>query len=87
MRPMQYAADQWKLPALASQRRLQSKITTYGMNGLSHRIAQHRTFSHIDPDRVAITKDIGWQETSQWMDVVARTGTSLFLSRTRSYYS
>ena len=52
----------------------------YGVNGLSHRIAQHRTFSHIDPDCVAITSDVGWRETSQWMDVVARSGTSLFFS-------
>jgi alpha-galactosidase len=52
----------------------------FGVNGLSHRIAQHRTFSHIDPDCVAITSDVGWRETSQWMDVVARSGTSLFFS-------
>lgn len=52
----------------------------FGVNGLAHRIAQHRTFSHIDPDCVALTKKVGWRETSQWMDLVARTGTSLFLS-------
>jgi alpha-galactosidase len=52
----------------------------FGVNGLAHRIAQHRTFSHIDPDCVAITSDVRWRETSQWMDVVARSGTSLFFS-------
>lgn len=52
----------------------------YGVNGLAHRIAQHRTFSHVDPDCVAITSAIDWKKTSQWMDVVARSGTSLFLS-------
>lgn len=52
----------------------------FGVNGLTHRIAQHRTFSCIDPDCVAVTQAIGWRETSQWMDVVARSGTSLFLS-------
>jgi alpha-galactosidase len=52
----------------------------YGVNGLAHRIAQHRTFSHVDPDLVAITPAVGWRETSQWMDVVARSGISLFLS-------
>lgn len=52
----------------------------FGVNGLSHRVIQHRTFSHIDPDCVAITTDVGWRETSQWMDVVARSGTSLFFS-------
>ena len=52
----------------------------YGVNGLAHRIAQHRTFYHVDPDCVAITPLVGWRESSQWMDVVARSGTSLFLS-------
>jgi alpha-galactosidase len=52
----------------------------YGVNTLSHRIAQHRTFSHIDPDIVAMTLGVDWRKTSQWMDVVARSGTSLFLS-------
>lgn len=52
----------------------------FGVNGLAHRIAQHRTFSHIDPDCVAITSAVGWRKSSQWMDLVARSGTSLFLS-------
>ena len=52
----------------------------YGVNTLSHRIAQHRTFSHVDPDIVAMTLAVDWKKTSQWMDVVARSGTSLFLS-------
>ena len=52
----------------------------YGVNTLSHRIAQHRTFSHIDSDIVAMTLAVDWKKTSQWMDVVARSGTSLFLS-------
>lgn len=51
-----------------------------GVNTLAHRIAQHGTFFHVDPDIVAITHDVGWPETRAWMDVVARTGTSLFLS-------
>lgn len=51
-----------------------------GVNALAHRIAQHGTFFHVDPDCVAITKTVGWRETSEWMNVVAQTGTSLFLS-------
>ena len=50
------------------------------MNALAHRMCQHRTFSHIDPDIVAMTLAVDWKETSKWMDVVARSGTSLFLS-------
>jgi alpha-galactosidase len=52
----------------------------YGVNGLTHRIGQHRTFFHIDPDCVAITQSVDWRHTSQWMEVVARSGTSLFVS-------
>jgi alpha-galactosidase len=51
-----------------------------GVNALAHRIAQHGTFSHIDPDCVAVTRNVGWRETRDWMDVMARTGGSLFLS-------
>ena len=52
----------------------------YGVNALAHRMPQHRTFSHVDPDIVATTLAVDWRETSQWMDVVARSGTSLFFS-------
>jgi alpha-galactosidase len=52
----------------------------FGVNTLAHRISQHRTFSHVDPDIVAMTLAVDWRQTSQWMDVVARSGTSLFLS-------
>jgi len=51
-----------------------------GVNALAHRISQHRTLSHIDPDCVAFTQEVGWKETRQWLDVVTRTGTSLFVS-------
>jgi alpha-galactosidase len=51
-----------------------------GINALAHRIAQHRTFSFVDPDCVAITKDIDWAYTRQWLDLVARSGTALFVS-------
>ena len=51
-----------------------------GVNALAQRLGQHGTFSHIDPDIVAITPNIGWRETAAWMDVVARTGASLFVA-------
>jgi alpha-galactosidase len=52
----------------------------YGVNGLAQRIAQHRTFYHADPDIVAITPRVPWEKTKQWLDVVARSGTSLFVA-------
>lgn len=51
-----------------------------GVNALAHRIAQHRTFSFVDPDCVAITRDVDWAYTKQWLDLVARSGTALFVS-------
>ena len=54
-----------------------------GVNTLAFRMPQHRTFSYIDPDCVAFTKDIDWFYTRQWLDVVARSGTSLFVSPQR----
>jgi alpha-galactosidase len=52
----------------------------YGVNSLSFRVAQHRTFFHADPDIVAITQKVPWEKTRQWLDIVARSGTSLFVA-------
>ena len=45
-----------------------------------HRELLHRRVALVDPDCVAVTPSVDWRLTSQWMDVVARSGTSLFLS-------
>lgn len=52
----------------------------YGVNALAFRVAQHRAFFHADPDIVAVTRDVPWALTKQWLDVVARSGTSLFVA-------
>ena len=51
-----------------------------GVNGLAHRMGQHGTFFHIDPDIVAITQEVAWQHTKDWMDVIALSGTSFFVA-------
>jgi alpha-galactosidase len=51
-----------------------------GVNTLAHRMSQHLTFSFVDADCVAITKDVDWKFTGQWLDLVARSGTALFVS-------
>lgn len=51
-----------------------------GVNGLAHRIGQHQTFFYVDADCAAITPKEDLRLSRQWVDVVARTGTSLFLS-------
>lgn len=52
----------------------------YGVNALAFRMPQHRAFFHADPDIVAVTKDVPWTLTQRWLDVVARSGTSLFIA-------
>jgi alpha-galactosidase len=51
-----------------------------GVNTLAHRLCQHGTFFQLDADCVALTKDVAWSLTRQWLDVVARSKTVLFVS-------
>jgi alpha-galactosidase len=51
-----------------------------GVNSLAFRMAQHETFYAADPDCVGLTPDIPWDFNRQWMDLVARSGTPLFVS-------
>ena len=55
-----------------------------GVNTLAFRMPQHQRFFFIDPDIVAFTTDIDWRYTRQWLDVVARSGVSLFVAPQRS---
>ena len=51
-----------------------------GVNTLAFRMPQHNTFFDADPDCVPITKDVSWSLTGKWLDLVARSGTALFIS-------
>ena len=51
-----------------------------GVNTLAYRLPQHRTFFQVDPDCVGITQAVPWELNRQWLDLVARTGTTLFVS-------
>jgi alpha-galactosidase len=51
-----------------------------GVNTLAYRLPQHRTFFLLDADCVPITKATPWSCNKQWLDLVARTGTILFVS-------
>ncbi len=51
-----------------------------GVNTLAFRMAQHNTFFAADADCVPITAEIPWGLTKQWLDLVARSGTALFIS-------
>lgn len=52
----------------------------YGVNTLAFRIEQHNAFYLADADCVGITKSIPWDLNCQWLDVLAKSGTPLFVS-------
>jgi alpha-galactosidase len=60
--------------------RLWERTRRMGVNTLAYRLPQHNSFFHIDPDCVAITKAVPWKMTRQWLDVVVRSKTTLFVS-------
>jgi alpha-galactosidase len=51
-----------------------------GVNTLAFRLPQHRVFQSIDADCVALTPEIPWAMTKQWIDVVANSGSVLLIS-------
>jgi alpha-galactosidase len=51
-----------------------------GVNTLAFRAAQHRAFFDVDADCAPITPDLPWDLASRWLDLVARSGTALFVS-------
>ncbi len=57
-----------------------SRTRKMGVNTLAFRLAQHNTFFAADADCVPVTKDIPWSLTRQWLDLVVRSATPLFVS-------
>jgi alpha-galactosidase len=57
-----------------------SRVRKMGVNTLAFRGAQHGAFYGVDPDCVGVTNDIPWALNRQWLDLVARSGTMLFVS-------
>lgn len=51
-----------------------------GVNTLAFRAPQHGYFFAIDADCAAITTKVPWQVSAQWLDLLARSGTPLFVS-------
>ncbi|MGB6688444.1 MAG: hypothetical protein WBE76_11430 [Terracidiphilus sp.] len=51
-----------------------------GVNTLAFRGPQHRIFYSVDADCVAITPDVPWVMSRQWLRVVATSGTVLLVS-------
>lgn len=57
-----------------------SRTRKMGVNSLAFRGAQHDAFYAADADCAAITTAIPWQFGRQWLDVLSRSGTPLFVS-------
>ncbi len=51
-----------------------------GVNTLAFRMPQHGTFFAVDADCVGLTKDVPWEMNRLWLDILARSGTPLFVS-------
>lgn len=56
------------------------KSRMMGINTLAFNMPQHKTFFDIDADCVAITDRINWKMSEQWLQLVAKSGTPLFVS-------
>ncbi len=59
----------------------------YGINTLAFRLPQHKIFYLADADCVGITNNIPWQKNRQWLDVLAKSGTPLFVSIAEDAYN
>ena len=51
-----------------------------GINTLAFRAPQHDSFFGVDADCVGLTRDVPWAENRQWLDLLSRSGTPLFVS-------
>ncbi|GGF05594.1 alpha-galactosidase [Flavobacterium limi] len=51
-----------------------------GVNTLAFRGIHHNTFYAADSDCVGLTPKIPWDKNKQWMELVAKSGTPLFIS-------
>jgi alpha-galactosidase len=51
-----------------------------GVNTLAFRGVQHGTFYAADGDCVGLTSKVPWEKNKQWMELVAKSGTPLFIS-------
>ena len=57
-----------------------SRTRKMGVNTLAFRLPQHDAFFAADADCVPLTREIPWNLTRQWLDLVTRSGTALFAS-------
>ena len=58
-----------------------------GINTLVFRMCQHNSFYSVDADCVGITQHVDWNKNRQWLDVLSKSGTPLFVSIAENAYS
>ena len=58
-----------------------------GVNTLAFRMLQHNIFGASDADCVGLTKNVPWELNKQWLDVLAKSGTPLFVSLAPDAYN
>ncbi len=51
-----------------------------GVNTLAFRLCQHKVFYDIDADCIGQTDKISWERNKAWLDILANSGTPLFVS-------
>lgn len=51
-----------------------------GVNALAFRMMQHRTFYDVDADCLGITEKIPWEKNRLWAEILAVSGTPMFVS-------
>jgi alpha-galactosidase len=51
-----------------------------GVNTLAFRMPQHGALFAVDADCVGLTREVPWDFNRQWLDLLARSGTPLFVS-------
>lgn len=57
-----------------------ARTVKMGVNSLAYRGPQQGAFFEADPDCVPITTEVSWKRTRQWLNLVASSGTVLFVS-------
>ena len=57
-----------------------ARTKKYGINTLAFRMPQHNAFYAADADCVGITRKLDWNINRRWLDVLAKSGTPLFIS-------
>lgn len=51
-----------------------------GVNTLGFRLPQHNTFYAADGDCVGLARDVSWKKNKLWLQLLAESGSPLFIS-------